>query len=312
MKLEGFQFPVLREADAMFDVEEAPQWVHDSESTSCYRCRAEFSTLKRRHHCRCCGQIFCHACSSKQAPIPKYGIEKEVRVCDVCFDKLTNNAPLPNESDLPIEYLNSALYREMKAAQQATSKTSVSSATTPAATATTRSSTAPKSNEKTEEEFEEELQLALALSQSELEAKKSEKSRKSSTSSSSKTNGSASRSSTSLYTNETSSNATAPYYEPNQNGKQYKENGKATNGVAMTTHVAVEQEDEEEIRVDNEIDTFIEQVKGMLEVFLNRMKSDSMRGRSITNDTAVQSLFLQLQSLQPKLLSYLKYKEDAR
>ena len=42
------------------------------------------------------------------------------------------------------------------------------------------------------------------------------------------------------------------------------------------------------------------------------MKSDSMRGRSITNDTAVQSLFLQLQHLQPKLMSYIKYQEDAR
>jgi hepatocyte growth factor-regulated tyrosine kinase substrate len=88
MKLEGYKFPVLNEADAMFDADEAPAWKDDSESTNCFRCRAEFTTLKRRHHCRACGQIFCHGCSSKVSTIPKYGIEKEVRVCDVCFDKI--------------------------------------------------------------------------------------------------------------------------------------------------------------------------------------------------------------------------------
>ena len=74
--------------------------------------------------------------------------------------------------------------------------------------------------------------------------------------------------------------------------------------------MAEEEEDAEEVKVDAEIDTFIEDVKKTLELYINRMKSDSMRGRSITNDTAVQSLFLQLQHLQPKLMSYIKYKED--
>jgi hepatocyte growth factor-regulated tyrosine kinase substrate len=84
----GFQYPKFKESEAMFDVEEAPTWVEDTDSSNCYLCRVEFSTLRRRHHCRACGQIFCNACSSKTATIPKYGIEKEVRVCDVCYDKL--------------------------------------------------------------------------------------------------------------------------------------------------------------------------------------------------------------------------------
>ncbi len=54
------------------------------------------------------------------------------------------------------------------------------------------------------------------------------------------------------------------------------------------------------------------EIKKFLEIFVNRMKSDSMRGRNITNDTAVQSLFLQLQQLQPKLFYFIKYQEDAR
>lgn len=69
---------------------------------------------------------------------------------------------------------------------------------------------------------------------------------------------------------------------------------------------------EEEKAINREIDEFVEEVKKILELYINRMKSDSIRGRSITNDTAVQSLFLQLQHLHPKLLSYIKYQEDAR
>ena len=318
MKLEGFQFAALKEADAMFDVEEAPQWVHDSEAANCFRCRTEFSTLKRRHHCRACGQIFCHACSSKQAPIPKYGIEKEVRVCDVCFDKLNTNQPIPNESDLPLEYLNSALYKEAKMQQQSkasNSSGSISSMAKPAA-----------SNEKTEEEFQEELALALALSQSEEEAKKSQKSAKKSSSSKSSSNGHEKKKSS------FDSNATAPYYDPspspqsNNNSiinSKYKVIENANGTQLITRQVPqqqqqqiqqqqIEEEAQEELRVDTEIDKFIEEVKKILELYINRMKSDSMRGRSITNDTAVQSLFLQLQHLQPKLMSYTKYKEDAR
>lgn len=95
LKFEGAKFPRLNESEAMFDVEEAPQWIHDSDANECLRCRAEFTAIRRRHHCRACGNIFCHACSSKQAPIPKFGIEKEVRVCDTCYDKLMGASGSP-------------------------------------------------------------------------------------------------------------------------------------------------------------------------------------------------------------------------
>jgi growth factor-regulated tyrosine kinase substrate len=84
-----------------------------------------------------------------------------------------------------------------------------------------------------------------------------------------------------------------------------------SNNLGQPTDAALTQNDEE-IRVNVEIDEFVEELKKLLELYLNRMKSDSMRGRSITNDTAVQSLFLQLQHLHPRLLSYIKYQEDAR
>lgn len=72
----------------MFDVEEAPIWKEDTEATCCFKCRNNFSTFNRKHHCRACGEIFCGTCSAKQSPIPKFGIEKEVRVCDACYDKI--------------------------------------------------------------------------------------------------------------------------------------------------------------------------------------------------------------------------------
>ncbi|KAF6039700.1 HGS [Bugula neritina] len=85
MKNTGVSFPTLREADAMFTSEVPPQW---KEEESCFACRTDFGMLTRRHHCRACGQSFCSKCSSKTSTIPKFGIEKEVRVCDACYAKL--------------------------------------------------------------------------------------------------------------------------------------------------------------------------------------------------------------------------------
>ena len=116
MKLEGYKFPVMREADALFVAESAPDWV---DGDCCHRCRSDFSLTNRKHHCRNCGQIFCSKCSGKVSPLPHFGIEKEVRVCDSCYDSI--NGPKTattsgatgqkegKENDLPVEYLNSAL-----------------------------------------------------------------------------------------------------------------------------------------------------------------------------------------------------------
>jgi len=34
-------------------------WMPDELSNTCYDCETVFSTFKRRHHCRACGQVFC-------------------------------------------------------------------------------------------------------------------------------------------------------------------------------------------------------------------------------------------------------------
>eukprot|EP00126_Sphaerothecum_destruens_P002051 Sdes_comp15496_c0_seq1m4421 len=65
--------------------EAGPVWVADAARSGCCSCEAAFTVLRRRHHCRNCGEIFCARCSSQTAPIPKYGITHPVRVCNRCY-----------------------------------------------------------------------------------------------------------------------------------------------------------------------------------------------------------------------------------
>ncbi|KPP58220.1 hypothetical protein Z043_123974, partial [Scleropages formosus] len=113
MKMEGHSFPEFKESDAMFVAERAPDWVDAEE---CHRCRVQFGVVTRKHHCRACGQIFCGKCSSKNSTIPKFGIEREVRVCEPCFELLNKKgegkAPPGGSADLPPEYLTSPLSQQ--------------------------------------------------------------------------------------------------------------------------------------------------------------------------------------------------------
>lgn len=77
LQADGHQFPTLRESDAMFSADSAPEWM---DGNVCHRCRTQFSMLVRKHHCRNCGQVFCASCSSKTTTLPKFGIEKEVHI----------------------------------------------------------------------------------------------------------------------------------------------------------------------------------------------------------------------------------------
>ena len=40
-------------------------WLPDKFANACLSCRVPFTFFNRRHHCRCCGYIFCGTCSSK-------------------------------------------------------------------------------------------------------------------------------------------------------------------------------------------------------------------------------------------------------
>ncbi|XP_014669406.1 PREDICTED: lateral signaling target protein 2 homolog [Priapulus caudatus] len=66
-------------------IEEPPPWVPDDQSSCCVSCKAMFTVVRRRHHCRNCGKIFCARCSCNSVPLPKYGHTKPVRVCNRCY-----------------------------------------------------------------------------------------------------------------------------------------------------------------------------------------------------------------------------------
>ncbi|KAH0566731.1 hypothetical protein KQX54_003553, partial [Cotesia glomerata] len=66
-------------------VERAPAWIPDNDAPRCMACQAGFTVVRRRHHCRNCGKVFCGRCSSNNVPLPRYGHTKPVRVCNRCF-----------------------------------------------------------------------------------------------------------------------------------------------------------------------------------------------------------------------------------
>lgn len=86
LEREGIVFPApdpntVAAARAFSETLTAPVW---QDGAVCTKCRAEFSTFLRKHHCRNCGRVFCYQCSSKTMPLPWYGVGQDVRVCDGC------------------------------------------------------------------------------------------------------------------------------------------------------------------------------------------------------------------------------------
>lgn len=86
---------------------QAPEWI---DSEICSRCRFKFTAFNRKvsshkcilmsslllsfskHHCRACGQTVCQPCSSKNLSLPHLGIDRQVRVCETCFEQLAKTS----------------------------------------------------------------------------------------------------------------------------------------------------------------------------------------------------------------------------
>eukprot|EP01103_Thecamoeba_quadrilineata_P004874 TRINITY_DN14750_c0_g1_i1.p1 TRINITY_DN14750_c0_g1~~TRINITY_DN14750_c0_g1_i1.p1 ORF type:complete len:924 (+),score=187.45 TRINITY_DN14750_c0_g1_i1:27-2798(+) len=45
-------------------------FIPDEHANTCSKCNQIFTTIIRRHHCRICGRVFCHACSCKELVVP--------------------------------------------------------------------------------------------------------------------------------------------------------------------------------------------------------------------------------------------------
>ncbi|GAB9476248.1 Myosin-like protein [Globisporangium polare] len=63
-----------------------PRIVKWARSNQCFECEEGFNIFVRRHHCRMCGNSFCHEHSSRRVTLVGIGFDDEpVRVCDTCF-----------------------------------------------------------------------------------------------------------------------------------------------------------------------------------------------------------------------------------
>ncbi|XP_049776046.1 hepatocyte growth factor-regulated tyrosine kinase substrate [Schistocerca cancellata] len=306
MKTEGYKFPVLKESDAMFSADTAPEW---ADGDCCHRCRVSFGVVQRKHHCRACGQVFCSQCSSKTSTLPKFGIEKEVRVCEACYESLNKSTSTPpptqkSEGELPPEYLSSSLAQQSQGPPR-----------------------------KTEEELreEEELQLALALSKSEAEHKEKEKKR---TTSAIISNAAAIQrakqySPPPLMDNspnqgeeedpELARYLNRAYWEKRQNEDSSGPSTSASSerssprpGQQPSAPSPRIQQKQENGEPDSQIEEFVGALKSQVEIFVNRMKSNSSRGRSIANDSSVQTLFMNITAMHSQLLRYIQQQDDSR
>ena len=70
------------------------KWILDEDTDKCMKCSVLFNYIIRgRHHCRSCGGIYCNNCTTKRAPVLKFGSHAKVRVCDECFGQITKGVP---------------------------------------------------------------------------------------------------------------------------------------------------------------------------------------------------------------------------
>ena len=85
----GESLPSDMSWEAIEELGPAPTlWVPDHAVNRCMGCDTEFWLGRRKHHCRCCGKIFCADCSENSTPLPSEQLYNPVRVCSDCFSRL--------------------------------------------------------------------------------------------------------------------------------------------------------------------------------------------------------------------------------
>jgi len=69
-------------------------WMKDEDVKECCQCKKDFSPLRRKHHCRNCGQIFCEQCANNKLALASSS--KPVRVCDPCRNHILAQCAVNN------------------------------------------------------------------------------------------------------------------------------------------------------------------------------------------------------------------------
>lgn len=61
------------------------KWMKDESSSKCQCCGKSFNLMRRRHHCRFCGKLYCNDCSDLYINGHYLGLsERFVRHCEFC------------------------------------------------------------------------------------------------------------------------------------------------------------------------------------------------------------------------------------
>ncbi|EPY89651.1 hepatocyte growth factor-regulated tyrosine kinase substrate [Camelus ferus] len=281
MKVEGHVFPEFKESDAMFAAERAPDWVDAEE---CHRCRVQFGVVTRKHHCRACGQIFCGKCSSKYSTIPKFGIEKEVRVCEPCYEQLNN----PLGTGLALASLWGPLSALRHPGFLSDGQGCCFSGPRPL--------TPPTSPQNSSAPLAEDIdpELARYLNRNYWE-KKQEEARRSPTPSAPVPLTEPTVQPTEGLSGPASVETPLPEMDPQPVTPAGGSFSEYQNGESEESHAQ-----------------FLKALQNAVTTFVNRMKSNHVRGRSITNDSAVLSLFQSINGMHPQLLELLNQLDERR
>ena len=74
---------ITRTSSTTFQKDDKSLWVPDEQADICYECGNKFIlVIRRKHHCRICGRIYCHDCCMK---IPNENDNSELLVCNSCY-----------------------------------------------------------------------------------------------------------------------------------------------------------------------------------------------------------------------------------
>ncbi|XP_034244231.1 1-phosphatidylinositol 3-phosphate 5-kinase isoform X2 [Thrips palmi] len=83
-------------------------WMPDAVSRECYDCGERFTTFRRRHHCRICGQIFCSRCCSQEVPGRVLGCTGDLRVCTYCWKVVHSYLQSDSKADISADLIISS------------------------------------------------------------------------------------------------------------------------------------------------------------------------------------------------------------
>ncbi|KAL8003749.1 putative FYVE zinc finger, Zinc finger, FYVE/PHD-type, Zinc finger, RING/FYVE/PHD-type [Plasmopara halstedii] len=92
--LSGMQRAVQQALFAPAALAQRQEWVNDAQRTNCSLCVQSFGMLKRRHHCRVCGEVVCSACTVFKMVKGDQDVAAKVRVCKACLARGSNTTNL--------------------------------------------------------------------------------------------------------------------------------------------------------------------------------------------------------------------------